>query len=84
MILKKEDGEEGKTERETGRGRERERERDRERERERRENNNVREKYLPVSSHMCCDHNVTCNLGMCPEWEWDTHPFVLQDDAPTN
>ena len=26
----------------------------------------------------------TCNLGMCPEWESNSWPFGLWEDAPTN
>lgn len=41
---------------------------------------NVREKHPSVASL----YNQTCNLGMCPNWDLNLHPFGESDNAPTS
>ena len=51
------------------------------REREGERNIDVREKHRLVSSLYTPTGDWTCNLGMCPDWEWNPWPFSLQDDT---
>ena len=47
-------------------------------------NINVREKYQLLAPCMQPKWDGTCHLGMCPDWELNLQPFVIQGYAPTS
>ena len=51
----------------------------------RRGKDRVRAKHQSVASPKYPDpgRDRSCNLGMCPDWELNLHPFGARDDAPT-
>ena len=58
-----------------------------ERERQRETEFDVRDKRQPAASHMCPNRGSNPqpnNLGICPDWESNSQPFGVQDNAPTN
>ena len=51
--------------------------------RERRRNINVGKKQQLVPPTCTSTGAWTCNLGVCPDGEWNLQPFVVWDDGPT-
>ena len=42
------------------------------------------EKHLLLPPIHTPTRDQTRNLGMCPDWQLNSQPFAVQDDAPTN